>query len=129
MLLSIESGNSLILYVLIKACYFLKRTIGFIGIYTNRLANGTKAENLTIKEYQQITKMHRFPKLPLEASNINYSYEYDGFLPDYLFTMTYDLPAEMTIDEINYRKGDFTKYQSFVTIGNIKRVTYSEGEQ
>lgn len=93
------------------------------------LANGTKAENLTIKEYQQITKMYGFPKLPVEAFNINYSYGYDGFLPDYLFTMTYDLPTRMTVDEIDYRKGDFTKYQSFETINNIKRVTYSESEQ
>lgn len=73
--------------------------------------------------------MYWFPKLPNEASNIKYSYSYDGFLPDYLFTVTYDLPAQIKVDTINYRKGDFSRYQSFVTIGNIKRVTYSESEQ
>lgn len=87
---------------------------------SNRL-NGTKGENLTIKEYQEITKMYWFPKLPAEASNIKYAYEYDGFLPDYLFTLTYDLPAQMKVDTINYKKGDFSKYQSFVNIDNIKR--------
>ncbi len=73
--------------------------------------------------------MYWFPKLPDEAFNINYTYGYDGFLPDYLFTLTYDLPAQIKVDTINIKKGDFSKYQSFVTVDNIKRVRYSEGEQ
>jgi hypothetical protein len=96
---------------------------------SNFLANGTKGDSLTIKEYQQITKMYWFPKLPDEASNISYTYGYDGFLPDYLFTLTYNLPAQMKVDTINIRKGDFSKCQSFVTVDNIKRVTYSQGEE
>lgn len=92
-------------------------------------AKGTKAESLTIKEYQQISKMYWFPKLPIEASNINYAYGYDGFLADYSFTLTYDLPAKIKVDTMNIKNGDFSQYQSFVTIGNINRVTYSEGEQ
>lgn len=95
----------------------------------NELANGTQGSNLTIKEYQQITKMCWLPKLPDEASNIQYSYGHDQFLPDYSFTVTYDLPIQNEVDTINYRKGDFSKYQSFVVIGNIKKVTYSESEQ
>ena len=95
---------------------------------TNRL-NGTTGENLTVKEYQEITKMYSFPKLPAEASNITYAYEYDGFLPDYLFTVTYDLPLQIKVDTINNKKGEFSKYQSFETISNIKRVTYIETEQ
>lgn len=91
--------------------------------------NGTKGENLTIKEYQQITKMYWFPKLPAEASNIQYSYGYDGFLPDYLFTVTYDLPMQMKVDTIDYQHEDFSKYQSFEIVDNKKRVTYSESEQ
>jgi hypothetical protein len=96
---------------------------------SNELANGTKGDSLTIKEYQQITKIYWFPKLPNEASNIQYSYSYDGFLPDYLFTVKYDLPAQIKVDTINDKKGDFSKYQSFVIIDDIKRVTYSESEQ
>ena len=96
---------------------------------SNELANGTKADNLTIKEYQQITKMYWFPKLPIEASNIHYNYSYDGFLPDYLFTLTYDLPIQQIVDAINYKKGDFSKSQSFIIVDNKKRVTYSEYEQ
>ena len=96
---------------------------------SNELANGTKAENLTIKEYQEITKIYWFPKLPSEASNIQYDYGYDGFLPDYSFTLKYDLPMDMKVDTINYAKGDFSKHQSFEIIDNKKRVTYSEYEQ
>jgi len=90
------------------------------------LANGTKADNLSIQEYQEITKLNWFPKLPGEAANINYTYEYDGFLPDYSFTLTYDLPEQMKVDTINYQNGDFSRYQTFIIIDNIKRVTFSE---
>ncbi|WP_205319211.1 hypothetical protein [Runella rosea] len=95
---------------------------------SNGLANGTTAENLTIKEYQQIASMNWFPKLPIEATNIMYDYQYDGFLPDYFFSLTYDLPQEMKVDTINYTSGDFTRYQTFKLIDNKKRVTYNEGE-
>src|SRR5690606_34204335 len=95
----------------------------------NGLANGTTAENLTIKEYQEIARMNWFPKLPIEATNIMYEYQYDGFLPDYSFSLTYDLPKEMQVDTINYESGDFTKYQTFELVDNIKRVTYNEGER
>jgi hypothetical protein len=96
---------------------------------SNWLANGTKSENLTIKEYEQIAKMYWFPKLPSEASNIQYDYGYDGFLPDYSFTLKYDLPMQIEVDTINYAKGDFSKHQSFEIVDNKKRVTYSENEQ
>jgi hypothetical protein len=96
---------------------------------TRILSNGTQAENLTVKEYQQITNMFWFPKLPDEAFNINYIYEYDSFLPDYLFILTYDLPQELKVNTINIKNGDYSKHQSFITIENIKRVTYSESEQ
>ena len=91
--------------------------------------NETKGENLTIKEYQAITKMYWFPKVPVEAENITYTYAYDGFLPDYSFTLIYDLPQQMKVDTINYQKRDFSKYQSFEIIGNKKRVSYGESEE
>ena len=94
-----------------------------------KFENGTKGDSLTIKEYQQITKMCWFPKLPMEVSNIHYNYSYDGFLPDYLFTLTYDLPVQHKVDIINYKKGDFSKSQSFIIVDNKKSVTYSEYEE
>ena len=93
------------------------------------LTNGTTAENLTIKEYQEIANMKCFPKLPIEATNIMYNYQYDDFLPDYSFSLTYDLPKEMKVDTINYKSGDFSKYQTFEIVDNKKRVTYNEGER
>ena len=93
------------------------------------LANGTTAFNLTIKEYQEITEMNWFPKLPIEATNIMYNYQYDGFLPDYSFTLTYNLPKEMKVDIINHENGDFSKYQAFEIVDGQKRVTYNESEQ
>lgn len=95
----------------------------------NGLANGTTAENLTIKEYQEIASMNWFPKLPIEATNIMYDYQYDGFLPDYSFSLMYDLPKEMKVDTINYESGDFTRHQTFELVDSIKRVTYKEGER
>ena len=95
---------------------------------SNELAHGTKADSLTIKEYHQITEMYWFPRLPAEASNIHYNYGYDGFLPDYHFTLTYDLPLLMEVDTINYQKGDFSRSRSFEILGDKKRVTYSESE-
>ena len=64
--------------------------------------------------------------LPLEATNIQFNYDYDGFLPDYSFTVKYDLPGEMTVDRITYQKGNFSKSQSFEIVNNKKRVSYSE---
>ena len=96
---------------------------------SKKLANGTRGDSLTIKEYQQITKMYWFPKIPVEALNIQYNCGYDGFLPDYSFTLTYDLPIQFKVDTISYSKGDFSKSQSFEIIDNKKRVTYSEYEQ
>jgi hypothetical protein len=93
------------------------------------LANGTTAENLTIKEYQKIASMNWFPSLPLEATNIMFDYQHDELLPDYSFSLTYDLPMKMKIDTINYESGDFTKYQTFEIIGNTKRVFYSEAKR
>jgi hypothetical protein len=95
----------------------------------NGLANGTTALNLTIKEYQEIAKMNWFPKLPIKATNIMYNYQYDGFLPDYSFTLMYDLPEEIEVDIINYESGDFSKYQTFEIVDNKKRVTYNEVER
>ena len=83
---------------------------------------------MTNKEYQKITEINWFPKLPIEATNIEYDYQYDGFLPDYSFSLSYDLPQEINVDTINYKSEDFTKFQTFEILNNKKRVTYIEEE-
>jgi hypothetical protein len=91
--------------------------------------NRTKANDLTIQEYQQISKLTWFPQLPDNATNINYSYWYDGFLPDYIFELTYVLPKEAKVETFDIRQGDFMKSQTAKIIGDKLEVTYIEGEQ
>jgi hypothetical protein len=87
---------------------------------------GMRAENLTSLEYLEITKIKWFPKVPKEAQNISYDYEYEGFLPDYSFSLSYDLPMDIAIDTMKYKDGTFSKSRYFEIVGNKKRVTYTE---
>jgi hypothetical protein len=91
--------------------------------------NGTKAKNLTIQEYQELSKVTWFPKLPKQATNINYSYEYDGFLPDYYFELVYNVPKEIKVDTLYFQQGDFTRSQTVQIFSDNKKVTYTESEQ
>ena len=136
-------GISIFLILLISSYFYVDYGV---KIYTNRIANyglrngimnkikpvemglayGNKAENLTGTEYAEITKINWFPKLPKGAENISYSYDYDGFLPDYDFSLSYDLPINSEVETMTYENETFSKSRSFVIIGNKKRVTYSE---
>lgn len=95
-------------------------------IETTAKLNGTKADNLTLEEYKAIVKTTSFPQIPNEAQNIGYSYEYDGFLPDYFFSLTYELPIEIEVDTMNYQIPHFLKYQTFEIAGDKKKVIYNE---
>lgn len=88
----------------------------------NGLAYGTKANNLTFEEYQEITRIKWFPKLQKNADSISYYYTYDGFLPDYSFTVSYSLPNTIEIDSTEFKYGKI----KIETIGNKKRISYSE---
>lgn len=92
------------------------------------LAYGTKAEALTYKEYallRQVTGW--FPELPSRATNIAYVYSYDGFLPDYLFSLVYEVPLDEEVETIDYESGSFDKSQTYEIIDGRKIVTYAEG--
>jgi DNA-binding Xre family transcriptional regulator len=88
----------------------------------NILAFGTKADNLTFEEYEEITQINWFPKLQKKADSISYVYTYDGFLSDYSFYVSYIIPNTIEIDstEIKYGKIEVD------TIGNKFRINYSE---
>lgn len=88
--------------------------------------NGTKADNLTIQEYQQLSK---FPKLSNRATNINYAFEYDGFLPDYYLQVTYNVPKDVKVDTLYFKQGEFTRSQTVETLDNKLKVTYTESQQ
>lgn len=88
----------------------------------NGLAFGTQADNLTFEQYQEITRIKWFPKLQKNADSISYYYTYDGFLPDYSFTVSYSLPKTIEIDSTEFKYGEI----EIDTIGNKKRISYSE---
>ena len=83
---------------------------------------GTKAEDLTFEEYKEISKTNWFPKIQKEARNINYSYSYDGFLPDYSLEIRYDIPLNSKIDSSTMEYGKI----HIDTIKDLKRITYNE---
>jgi len=89
---------------------------------------GNKAEKLTSREYKEITKVKGFPELPEEAENISFDYEYEGFLPDYSFSLTYDVPLSIRVDTMKYKDRSSSKSRSFEVVGTIKRVKYSESQ-
>ncbi len=134
---------STILILLISSYFYVDYSM---KIYTNRFTNGevrngimkkispvenglgmgTKGENLTEKEYSEITKISWFQKAPKNAENISYEYDYEAFLPDYSFSLSYDLPKETKVDILNYVNDSFSKKRSFEIIENKIRVTYHE---
>ncbi|WP_299157083.1 hypothetical protein [uncultured Christiangramia sp.] len=85
---------------------------------------GTKAKNLTLEEYNEITKTNWFPKIQKESKNIIYHYSYDGFLPDYSFEVKYDILLQEKVDSTNLKYGEIR----VDTIKNLKRITYNEYE-
>lgn len=90
------------------------------------LANGTQAAGLTIMEYQTIVALTGFPALPPAACNIEYRYQFDGFLPDYSLRLIYDVPLKTPIATYDKKDGHYSNSQSVEVIGAIKRVTYGE---
>jgi hypothetical protein len=88
--------------------------------------NGITANNLTIQEYQQVSK---FPKVPNQSTNINYAFEYDGFLPDYYLKVIYNIPKEVKADTLYFQQGEFTRSQTVDTLGDTLKVTYIESQQ
>jgi hypothetical protein len=91
------------------------------------LAYGSSASGLTITEYEEIRKETWFPPVPAQSSNIGYNYGYDGFLPDYLFELTYYVPKAVRIDTFHYQQRGFSREQTFTVKGGNKKVEYSEG--
>jgi len=92
------------------------------------LAYGTKADNLTKEEYSILQDITWFPEIPNSANKISYLYTYDGFLPDYTFQLTYEVPEGTDIEEIDYEKGDFSRSQKVEIKEGRKLVSYEEGQ-
>jgi hypothetical protein len=97
-----------------------------VKMESQMLAYGTKADNLTLEEYTLLSDIAMFPKIPEVAENISYLHTYDGFLPDYTFRLSYEVPSAIDIDEIELKSGDFTKILKVQIQGERKLVMYEE---
>ena len=86
------------------------------------LVHATTADNLTFEEYQEITEINWFPKLQKEADSISYYYTHDGFISDYSFRISYNLPKNIEIDSTQFKYGEI----EIETIRNKKRISYSK---
>ena len=96
--------------------------------YSFMLAHASQADSLTRREYTEVLKLNWFPDVPAGAENISYSYDYDGFLPDYNFSLTYDLPKTAKVELIEYKSQQFSRRQTFEIKGDKKRVYYSQSQ-
>ncbi|HLO70277.1 MAG TPA: hypothetical protein VK167_05380 [Flavipsychrobacter sp.] len=85
-----------------------------------------KATNLSYKEYAFITDMTWFPKIDNHTTNISFSYEYDDFLPDYSFSLSYYIPKGAVVTMPTYTQRDLSKHQTIDTLGNKLKVHYQE---
>lgn len=84
--------------------------------------HGSYARNLTYHEYKEITNAKWFPMVQEYADSISYGYIYDGFLPDYSFDLSFNLPLEIDFDTLDFKYGKI----KIDTFGDIKRIVYSE---
>lgn len=100
----------------------LRNRIALKIMNSKGLAYGTRASNLTYEEYQEISNINWFPKIQKEADSISYYYTYDGFLPDYSFGLSYNLPNDIKIDSSELKYGTI----KILPLGLKKRVSYSE---
>lgn len=104
------------------------RIAGKISLIDNH-SNSVIGNGLNSQEYELIVPLSRFPKLPAEASDIQFSYYEDGFLPDYSFKLTYSLPFTARADTFTIVDGHILKYQTITMGTNTKSVTYGESRQ
>lgn len=93
---------------------------------SHALANGTQADHLTNKEYQELARTAGFPNIPGLATDIRYVYQYDGFLPDYSLDLTYLVPITTKIAVCEESRGRYTQSQTVETSRNYKKVSYHE---
>jgi hypothetical protein len=100
---------AMLLTVLLSAYWYIT--------YTKRVIHNVILQGSTRKEVAS----------KASSGNIQHRYEYDGFLLDYILTLSYDLPTKMKVDTIDEKQGHFSRYQAVERFGDTQRVTYMEG--
>lgn len=136
-----KARYAVLLTLLISGYYYLSYGVNIHDRYTNAVRQslaskieslkmldyGSKAEALTYTEYEVLRRWKNFSEISSLAENISYKYSYDGFLPDYIFQLNYEVPLDVEIETINQAQVQFSRSQNFEIVGNRKVVSYSEG--
>jgi hypothetical protein len=97
---------------------------GVLGGYSS------SAKNLNFREYQEIKTTANLPDISEQASHISYNRREDLFLPDYYFTLSYDLPKSIKRDTFHEGvEGDYSESQTVTFFEGKQRVEYNISEQ
>ena len=86
----------------------------------NGYPEGSIGENLTGGEFNELAKRNWFPSIDESARNVSYTYTHDGFLPDYGFHLTYEVPESVEIEVILDTNGTYNKTQTFTLVRGHK---------
>ena len=90
---------------------------------------GIRAEKLSFTEYHMLANKRGFPAIPASATSIDFEYAHEDLLPDYVFTLTYDLPEQEQVATFNKSENRFSRFQAFTFANHKKRVMYEEIRQ
>lgn len=97
-----------------------------IAAKTTHTSMRRKANHLSYKEYAFIAEMMEFNKINNKATDISFTYEYDGFLPDYYLSISYYLPKGEKVATMDYQTEDFSQTQTIDTLSDKLKVDYCE---
>jgi hypothetical protein len=90
----------------------------------------SSAKNLNFREYQEIKTTANLPDISEQASRITYSRSEDNFMPDYYFSLSYDLPKSIKIDTFHEgTEEDYSRSQTVTFFADKQRVDYKVSEQ
>lgn len=91
----------------------------------HQLSEGHSMYGLSINEYKLVQKYWKgFPDIPEQAFNINYQYSYDGFLPDCMFSMDYEIPLSVKVDTFSFRSSSTKEYNLVTIHDSSQKINY-----
>lgn len=88
--------------------------------------NGGSGAGLAYSEYQVLVEEYSFRSIPAEARNISFSYWYEGFLPDFSISLTYDLPADYDVKPLDVEEDQYERSRVWSIEDGVLRVRENE---
>jgi hypothetical protein len=107
----------------------LRSEIFFKIEHPKTMALGFKADSLTYLEYSEITSSKWLLEVPRESSNISISFSYDGFLPDFQYDLSYDIPLNVEVETFEENYAESFRNQSVEKFENKQRIIFQSGAQ